>query len=240
MSRSGAVDESTAERLSAARQPADVVDAAGAWLAATLPDLELAWLRSRRDLTRGAKPRTDRIHLRNSTWNRTDGFVRFDAALTAHDRGLGAWRRANPHLTANSSPTCDHVAHITLGTLLRSHSAGGVDLTDHTQRGQRLAKFADDLRTTALPWFDAVSAVSDLEAIPRTTLDWSAVDLVELLVSRGEPAKARTLIEHWLSLGDYRAVAHRQGRQDAARGIRPAATRRAHLLGWSTAVLGLA
>jgi len=233
------VDESTVEELYAARQPADVIQAAGSWLSAELADIGLVWLRSRQDLTHKAKLRTDRIHLQSSTRNRTDDFVRFDAVLTAHDRGLAAWRRINPGLTANPSPHRDQVASIMLGTLLKSHPAGGVVLTDRALREQRLVKFADDIRTAAFPWFDAVSSISDLDAIPPATLDWSAVDLVELLISRGEPAKARSLVEYWLGLGDHRPEAYQQGREDAEQGIRPGATRRAHLVGWSTAVLGL-
>lgn len=233
------MDDSTAADLYAAREPADVIQAAGSWLSAELADAGMVWLRSCQDLTRKAGLRTDRIHLQGSRRNRTDEFVRFDATLTTHDHGLAAWRRANPELTSNPSARRGQVAGIKLGTLLKSHPAGGVVLTDRARREQCLVKFADDVRTAAFPWFDAVASISDLDAVPRATFDWFAVDLVELLISRGRPAEARTLVEHWLSLGDYRPEAYHQGREDAERGIRPGATRRAHLLGWSSTVLGL-
>lgn len=235
-----AVDRSAAaEELHGASRPADVAAAAGAWLAAELADAGFTWSRSQRELKRRAGHRTDLIAFQASTWNRTGGFVRLDARLTAYDRGVAAWRRAHPDLVAAPELASGRIAGILFGTLLGSHIAGGVVLTDATHREQALARFAADIRTVALPWFDAVATASDFDAIPRATLDGAAVDLVELLVSRGEPAKARTLIGHWLSLGDHRPEAYQQGRELAEQGVRPGATRRAHLLGWSATVLGL-
>jgi hypothetical protein len=97
---SGAEDEQWLERLSArlveVERPAEVLQVAGAWLAARMGAEGFAWLRQGGTLQRVEGDRVEQIHLQNSRSNRAGEQVMFNVVLNVRDRQLAAWRGANP------------------------------------------------------------------------------------------------------------------------------------------------
>jgi hypothetical protein len=228
--------------LAAAEQPAEVVGAAGAWLASQLADNGFAWARSVLKLERRLGMRREQIRLQGSKWNRTGELIEFGAVLNVRDGALRKWRRANPSLTRYAGVNDDWVCGHPLGVLAATWGQGQVDLTAAAMRGERLGAFLQLLRAEALPWFDG-SAGPELVAglLPDVTIDLYVVDLAEWLVCRGDKEQAARLVERWLAKDPVRRSEFDAGRSLGERGERPGVSAgRWVTVGWSSAVLRLA
>ncbi|KAA2258543.1 hypothetical protein F0L68_22035 [Solihabitans fulvus] len=187
-------------RLGQSDQPAAVIGAAGDWLAARLAEDGFRWIMSRQTLERRIGTRKEQIHLQSAKGNLTGHSVRFSAQLTVRDTALKAWRQANPGLTLHRDVDQDLLCRHPLGNLVGSVEEGSVekgtveegtvDLTDHRHRSARLAAFLAQIRQTALPWFASTARVQVAD-LPDLTIGLHAVELAELLVSRGDQDQAQ-------------------------------------------------
>jgi hypothetical protein len=230
------IEESTA-RLIDTRQPADVVRAAGEWLAMSLADHGFQWLRSRGVLQRRQAARREQLYLQNSSWNRSGRNVSLTLTVNVRQGRLRQWRRANPDRTRRAD---DWLSGHGLGTLLNHHNHRLVDLTEPDLRATRLAALLDDIRQTALPWFASTATLDRIVAdVPDVTVDQDADSLIEWLVSQDERARAEAMLVRWLSLPGARHTAFDTGWRLADSGQRPGAELRWATVGWTSFLLGL-
>jgi hypothetical protein len=225
--------------LNSLDKPVDVIRAAGAWLAVELASESFMWLKSRQTVERRAGKRREQIHLQGSKWNHIGAVISFSAVLIVRDGGLAAWRRANSDLTTMSASNDDWLCSTQFGTLFHDFTEGGADLGERERRLERLLRFAEKLRTVALPWFGATKAELRLDDIPESTLDWCIGSLIELMICRGENEQAQNLLHRWLALGGWRQEPFEIGQDLARKGLPPDRSRCAEAVGWSSVVLGL-
>lgn len=81
--------------FTAQQTPGEILEQAGAWLAAELGD-EFRWLRGQQTLSRRRGTRTCQIRLQPSKWNRTGIGTWATVRVTVRDTALAAWRRRHP------------------------------------------------------------------------------------------------------------------------------------------------
>ncbi|MEV0133712.1 hypothetical protein AB0H83_35270 [Dactylosporangium sp. NPDC050688] len=234
-------DEDMSAKLAALDQPAEVVGAAGEWLASRLRDDGFVWARSLAKLERRVGVRREQIHLQRSKWNRTGQLVEFGVVLNVRDGALRKWRRANPDLTSCAEENDDWVCGHPLGALTATRGWAQVDLTVPASRGDQLDAFVGLLRAVALPWFDASRDPERIAVeVPDVTVSLYVVDLAEWLVCKGNQEQAVRLVERWLAKDPGRQPDFETGRALGHEGERPDIFMSQWVtVGWSSAVLGL-
>jgi hypothetical protein len=234
-------DEGELIGLSALEQPAEVIGAAGQWLASQLRGEGFTWARSLAKLERRIGVRREQIHLQSSKWNRTGELIEFGAVLNVRDGALRKWRRANPALTSYAGVNDDWLCGHPLGVLTGVWHQGQVDLTAPAARSAQLDGFLRLLRAEALPWFGGSAEPEQAaDKLPSVTIGMYVVDLAEWLVCRGSQDAAARLMRRWLAEDSARWPDFESGRSLGEHGERPNISAGQWVrAGWSSAVLGL-
>jgi hypothetical protein len=233
------------EALAAARQPRDVVAAAGAWLGEVLGPHGFRWIPSSRRLQRTVAGLVHQVHLQPSKYNRTGTSVWVGTTLNVRDPALAGWRRAHPdRVMGDGGFVVGHLLGYASGRangyLYGDADDGDLDLTEPAEREGRLAAFVAMFREGVLPWFTEASTPELVVASRAGDHTNDPVALVEWLASRDRPDLVDAYAQRYLARNVWAEQPYTDGAA-AATGGQPNPGRwmvnTATALGWSVAKL---
>lgn len=204
-------------------KPGEVLEAAGAWLAAHLETEGFSWSRTERRLQRAAGGRIEKIEFGTTTRNRKGQLIRLEPQyVRVLDEKLLEWRRAHPERVLG---TVDEVlvedrADEVLGYWFR------IDLAEPAHRIENLEALLSRVRGVLIPWLawtrDPESLASEVpDAMLRTVLRDRTPALVEWLISRDQQQSAQALVQRWFALHPSRVPIFESGGQCARDGRIP-------------------
>lgn len=193
----------SAPTFSAADRPAEVLDSAGRWLAANLPEFE--WKKSRQDIERKRGDQTHRIGLQSSTWSRAGIATWVSPRLTILDSRLLRWRKAHPDLTTvkdpgKAWPTVFNSLFDNFLSYCSNLEASGLPQTSEGPSSIGLDDFQRCLVTAVLPVLEEFAEPDRLiGSLPASW--WNVIDAgaVEWALALGDHQSAAQLVQRHLT-----------------------------------------
>jgi hypothetical protein len=230
-------------------RPADVLDGAGRWLAASLPGFR--WVKSRHDLERNSAGQVQRVRLQSSKWSSAGVATWVSAELIVRDDRLLRWRRQNPEFSSvpdphHWDPTVFDSLFINFLKACWRFEASGLPLSPDDRNALTLGEFLHCMTEHVLPVLDDFLDPSTLVfGLPAPWWDMIDVSAVEWSLACGDRDSAAAMIHRHLERplrgdsAEYRLSQFREGWEAARCGERAANAFSIAGLGWLSGAHGL-
>ncbi len=223
-------------------KPAEVVQAAGRWLADQTGLVDFAWRRSDCVLQRVIDERTEQIVLRGSTRNRAGRQLLVELLLVVRDQDLKRWRAAHPDVVLRDDDwvvghPLGHVAGRANGYTYGSYEHGVLDLLDRARRVDVLTSMHTVIRDAIRPWFAETAAPESMLTAPSITLRTGGQSILEWLACHGRADLVEPMVSRILATQPGWRDGYQQGCLMARDGQRPSVVEPAAQLGWSAVAL---
>lgn len=180
-----------ADALTTAARPRQVVDAAGAWLAAALAADGFRWLHRDRLIQRQQHALRHHIALAPSVHNRAGQSILVRTYVGVADPALRQWRLDHPHLVAAATDrdfVCGHLLGYAAGRvngyLYGDATDGDLDLTEPASRERALTALVAIVGEGVLPWFAEASDPDTIVTSRAADCTSDPVAIAEWLASR--------------------------------------------------------
>jgi hypothetical protein len=228
--------------LQAAEKPADVVQAAGRWLADQLGLADFGWRRSDCVLQRVIGERTEQIALRGATRNRAGRQMLVELLLVVRDGDLKRWRAAHPDVVLRDDDwlvghPLGYVAGRANGYTYGSYEHGVLDLLDPARRVDVLTSIHAVIRDAIRPWFAETAAPESMLTAPSITLRTGGNSILEWLACHGRADLVEPMVDQILASQPGWREGYQQGWLMARDAQRPSVMEPAAQLGWSAVAL---